>query len=292
MGEGARKLVGVVAQDAAEEAEHLAPIGGRQLGQDLPKQAEAPRREPRAPRFRPRMPMSRKSDAIQPTRRSRAPRERGRGKHENTSSARSKYARGWLRARPSKPRILERLSPSKRAAPTLRPRSPLASLGGFYVGRLWVRGCPEHVLRAADGASRARWRSRRIARRLRCAAEDTCAASDRLGVSRAGRAAALVLAQPLPLPKCSHTARKSVVDFGGCGRAVDCPSVAGYGSTRMRSISPRSRHLLDQVPAAGGQIGLTYVPWGALLNFHAFTEHAAETRLHGEVFGLNLAKKF
>jgi hypothetical protein len=51
-------------------------------------------------------------------------------------------------------------------------------------------------------------------------------------------------------------------------------------------------NVLDQVHAAGGQLGLTYVPWGALLNFHAFQEFAAQNRFQGEVFGLNLAKKF
>jgi hypothetical protein len=50
--------------------------------------------------------------------------------------------------------------------------------------------------------------------------------------------------------------------------------------------------VLDEVHAAGGQIGLTYVPWGAVVNFHAFQEFAATDRFEGEVFGLNVAKKF
>jgi len=51
-------------------------------------------------------------------------------------------------------------------------------------------------------------------------------------------------------------------------------------------------NVLDQVHAVGGQLGLTYVPWGFLVNFHAFQEFAAQDRFRGEVFGLNLAKKF
>jgi hypothetical protein len=48
----------------------------------------------------------------------------------------------------------------------------------------------------------------------------------------------------------------------------------------------------DQVHAAGGQLGLAYVPWNAALNFHAFAEFAAESRFLGDAFGINLAKKF
>jgi hypothetical protein len=48
----------------------------------------------------------------------------------------------------------------------------------------------------------------------------------------------------------------------------------------------------DQVHAAGGQLGLAYVPWNAALNFHAFAEFAAESRFLGDAYGINLAKKF
>lgn len=49
---------------------------------------------------------------------------------------------------------------------------------------------------------------------------------------------------------------------------------------------------LDQVHSAGGQIGLTYVPWKTALNFHAFAEFSAEQRFQGEAYGLSLAKGF
>ena len=51
-------------------------------------------------------------------------------------------------------------------------------------------------------------------------------------------------------------------------------------------------NVLDQVHAAGGQIGFTYVPWALVVNFHAFQEFAATDRFQGEAFGLNMAKKF
>src|SRR5262245_50618808 len=37
-------------------------------------------------------------------------------------------------------------------------------------------------------------------------------------------------------------------------------------------------NVLDQVHAAGGQIGFTYVPWSVVVNFHAFQEFAATDR--------------
>jgi hypothetical protein len=48
----------------------------------------------------------------------------------------------------------------------------------------------------------------------------------------------------------------------------------------------------DQVHAAGGQLGLTYVPWNAAMNFHYFYEFAAEDRFQGQSLGLNFAVKF
>jgi hypothetical protein len=48
----------------------------------------------------------------------------------------------------------------------------------------------------------------------------------------------------------------------------------------------------DQVHAAGGQVGLTYVPWMAALNLHYFYEYAAKDRFQGQVFGASLAVKF
>lgn len=48
----------------------------------------------------------------------------------------------------------------------------------------------------------------------------------------------------------------------------------------------------DQVHAVGGQIGLTYVPWGASATVHGFYEYAAEDRFQGGSLGVNFAKKW
>jgi hypothetical protein len=48
----------------------------------------------------------------------------------------------------------------------------------------------------------------------------------------------------------------------------------------------------DQVHAAGGQIGLTYVPWGVATNFHGFYEYKTKDRFQGTALGLSIAKKF
>lgn len=71
--------------------------------------------------------------------------------------------------------------------------------------------------------------------------------------------------------------------------------VAGYDSWQVSHDSGEDAaqpNVLGQVHAAGGQLGITHVPWGVLLNFHAFQEFAAEDRFRGTVFGLNIAKKF
>jgi hypothetical protein len=49
---------------------------------------------------------------------------------------------------------------------------------------------------------------------------------------------------------------------------------------------------LSQVHAAGGQVGLTYVPWNAVLNFHAYYEYYAASRLQGAAYQLSFAIKF
>jgi hypothetical protein len=46
------------------------------------------------------------------------------------------------------------------------------------------------------------------------------------------------------------------------------------------------------VHAVGGQLGLTYVPWTLVLNFHYFHEYEAVDRFEGDVSGLTVAKKF
>jgi hypothetical protein len=53
--------------------------------------------------------------------------------------------------------------------------------------------------------------------------------------------------------------------------------------------SPDSR---TTVSGIGGQLGLTYVPWNLILNFRGFYEYAAEARVQGASFGINLVKKF
>jgi hypothetical protein len=68
---------------------------------------------------------------------------------------------------------------------------------------------------------------------------------------------------------------------------------AGYDSWQMTEDSgsdPSST--MDQVRGAGGQLGVTYVPWSLLINFHAFCEFAAEDRFQGQSYGISIAKKF
>lgn len=48
----------------------------------------------------------------------------------------------------------------------------------------------------------------------------------------------------------------------------------------------------QQVHAAGGQVGLTYIPWNAALNFHAAYEYSATARLAGVAYDVSLAFKF
>ncbi len=68
---------------------------------------------------------------------------------------------------------------------------------------------------------------------------------------------------------------------------------AGYDSWQTTEDSGSDANSnKDQVHAAGGQIGLTYVPWSLVLNFHAFYEYAAEDRFQGQSYGISIAKKF
>lgn len=48
----------------------------------------------------------------------------------------------------------------------------------------------------------------------------------------------------------------------------------------------------DQVHGIGGQLGLTYVPWNAVANFHYFYEFASNDRFKGQSIGLNIAFRF
>jgi hypothetical protein len=71
--------------------------------------------------------------------------------------------------------------------------------------------------------------------------------------------------------------------------------LTGYSSWQITDDSgshARNPSVHDQVHAVGGQLGLTYVPWGASLNTHYFGEFAAQDRFQGQVFGFSVAKKF
>ena len=68
---------------------------------------------------------------------------------------------------------------------------------------------------------------------------------------------------------------------------------AGYYEWQVSSSTggtsnPSSR---TSVSAIGGQIGLTYVPWNLILNFRGMYEYAAEERVQGSSFSINLLKK-
>lgn len=70
---------------------------------------------------------------------------------------------------------------------------------------------------------------------------------------------------------------------------------AGYDDWQITDDSgsaARNPTVHQEVHALGGQVGLTYVPWNAALNFHAFYEYAATARVEGAAFDLSLAVKF
>lgn len=70
---------------------------------------------------------------------------------------------------------------------------------------------------------------------------------------------------------------------------------AGYDDWQITDdtgSAARNPSVHDTVHSVGGQLGLTYVPWNAALNFHAFHEFAATDRLQGNAFGITLAIKF
>lgn len=70
---------------------------------------------------------------------------------------------------------------------------------------------------------------------------------------------------------------------------------AGYSSWQITDdtgSAAKNPGVHDQVHAVGGQLGVTYVPWMLSVNFHGFSEFAAQDRFQGSSFGLNIAKKF
>jgi hypothetical protein len=48
----------------------------------------------------------------------------------------------------------------------------------------------------------------------------------------------------------------------------------------------------DTTHAAGGQLGVTYLPWFLAVNVHGFYEYETQNRFQGYSLGLSLAKKF
>jgi hypothetical protein len=50
-------------------------------------------------------------------------------------------------------------------------------------------------------------------------------------------------------------------------------------------------HERDRTHAAGGQLGVTYLPWFLAVNFHGFYEYETRNRFQGYSLGLSIAKK-
>jgi hypothetical protein len=68
---------------------------------------------------------------------------------------------------------------------------------------------------------------------------------------------------------------------------------AGYDSWQISDDSGSAASgTRDQVHAVGGQLGLTYVPWGASVTVHGFYEYEAEDRFQGGSLGVNVARKW
>ena len=70
---------------------------------------------------------------------------------------------------------------------------------------------------------------------------------------------------------------------------------AGYSSWQItddRGSAVRNPGVHDQVHAAGGQLGLTYVPWMLSAGVNYFYEHSAVDRFQGQSLGFTIAKKF
>jgi hypothetical protein len=89
------------------------------------------------------------------------------------------------------------------------------------------------------------------------------------------------ISQYLPLTKD----RKLLLEIGPAGYSQ-------WKVTDDTGSDARNGDVLDQVHAVGGQVGLTYAPWNAVLNFHYLHEFASQARFQGQVLGLSLALKF
>lgn len=69
---------------------------------------------------------------------------------------------------------------------------------------------------------------------------------------------------------------------------------AGYCSWQLTSDSgsdARNPNVHDSVCAAGGQIGLSYLPWMLTVNLRGYGEFSAVDRFQGTAFGLSIGKK-
>jgi hypothetical protein len=69
----------------------------------------------------------------------------------------------------------------------------------------------------------------------------------------------------------------------------------GYDSweiTHDTGSDASSADVLDQVHAVGGQVGVSYVPWNAALDFLCFEEYSSVGRFQGQSFSINLLVKF
>lgn len=89
------------------------------------------------------------------------------------------------------------------------------------------------------------------------------------------------LSQYLPL----NRNRALLLEIGPAG--YDAYQVTDSTGGNALADSPRS-HL----HAAGGQLGLIYVPWNAFLTFHSFYEYSAGSSFQGASVGLNLGISF
>jgi hypothetical protein len=70
---------------------------------------------------------------------------------------------------------------------------------------------------------------------------------------------------------------------------------AGYSSWQITDDTgsdARNPGEHQQVHGVGGQLGLTYVPWNAAMNFRYFYEYASDVRFQGQSLSLNFAMKF
>jgi hypothetical protein len=88
------------------------------------------------------------------------------------------------------------------------------------------------------------------------------------------------ISQYLPLTQDQHF----LLEFGPAGYDV-------WQTTDDHGDDARDDQK-DQVHAVGGQIGITYVPWMLITNFHVFQEYESEDRFQGRVVGFSVGKKF